>query len=172
MDRPHFANPLAALVDAAAQRLLTAEAVAAWKFNTGGVVVDPRREQEVIEAVATYAVARSVDPDYVKGVFRDQIDATRALEHGRIAQWKLDPASVPADVPELSACRADIDELNRTMVDEIRPAVGLLALTRLRPRPREGQEGGHRRSSPRRAFSAGSGLRHPEVLSLTWMALR
>ena len=119
MDRPHFANPLTALVDAPAQRLLTADAVAAWKFNTGGVVVDPRREQEVIDAVATYAVTRSVDPDYVKGVFRDQIDATRALEHGRIAQWKLDPASVPAHVPELSACRADIDVLNRTMVDEI-----------------------------------------------------
>ena len=119
MDRPHFANPLAALVDAAAQRLLTADAVAAWKFNTGGVIVDPRREQEVIDAVATYAVARGIDPDYVRGVFRDQIDATRALEHGRIAQWKSDPASVPTHVPELSACRADIDVLNRTMVDEI-----------------------------------------------------
>jgi chorismate mutase len=93
--------------------------VAAWKFTTGGVVVDPRREQEVIDAVATYAVARSVDPDFVKDVFRDQIDATRTLEHGRIAQWRLNPASVPADVPELSSCRADIDVLNRTMVDEI-----------------------------------------------------
>jgi chorismate mutase-like protein len=170
MDRPHFVNPLAALVDAAAQRLLTAEAVAAWKFNTGGVVVDPRREQEVIDAVATYAVARSVDPDYVRGVFRDQIDATRALEHGRIAQWRLDPASVPACVPELSACRAT-STCSIARWSTRLPCGGTLALTRLRPRPRECQEVviGARRLD---GLLTGSGVRHAEVLSLTWMARR
>ena len=116
---PGSTNPLAALVDAAAQRLLTADAVAARKFKTGGAIVDPVREQQVIGAVATYAVANGIDPDYVKGVFRDQIDATSALEHHRFAQWRTDPSGVPACVPELWVCRADIDVLNRTMVNEI-----------------------------------------------------
>lgn len=112
-------NPLIGLVDIAGQRLQSAEPVAAVKFMTGGDIADPRREREVIDAVAMEAAARGIDPDYVSAVFRDQIDATVALEYNRIAHWKRNPNAAPAEVQELSACRAIIDALNRTLVHEI-----------------------------------------------------
>jgi chorismate mutase len=112
-------NPLTALVSAAAQRLQTADPVAAYKFVTRGSIEDAPREKAVLDAVGKDAVAQHVDPDYVREVFRDQIDATNAVEYGRFAEWKLDTSGAPVTAPELSASRTAIDALNSTMVDEI-----------------------------------------------------
>ncbi|AKS36724.1 chorismate mutase [Mycolicibacterium goodii] len=112
-------DPLLALVDAAAQRLQTADPVAASKFRSGGAIDDPEREQQVIAAVTADATRHDIDPGYVHDVFRNQIDATSSVEHTRFAQWKLDPAAAPTSAPDLAASRQKIDTLNRTMVDEI-----------------------------------------------------
>jgi len=112
-------NPLVPLVDAAAQRLQVAEPVAATKFLDGGLIEDPVREQQVLDAVAADATNRAIDPGYVTTIFRDQIDATVAIEYQRLAQWKLDPAAAPADAPDLASSRATIDGLNRAMVTEM-----------------------------------------------------
>lgn len=112
-------NPLFPLVDAAAQRLQVAEPVAASKFLDGGLIEDPTREQQVLDAVAGQATDRAIDPAYVTTVFRDQIDATTAIQYTRLAQWKFDPAVAPVDAPDLSASRSTIDGLNRTMVTEM-----------------------------------------------------
>lgn len=112
-------SPLLPLVDAAAQRLQTADPVAANKFRSGGAIEDPRREQQVIDATAAQADNRHIDPGYVRDVFRDQVDATVAVEYGLFSHWKLDPAAAPASAPDLAASRTAIDGLNRTMVDEI-----------------------------------------------------
>lgn len=112
-------NPLTPLVDAAAQRLQTADPVAASKYRTGGAVDDPKREQQVIDAVRTAADAEHIDSSYVAGVFSDQIDATSSVEHTRVAQWKLDPGSAPATAPDLTDSRTTIDRLNQTMVHEM-----------------------------------------------------
>ena len=48
--------------------------------------------------------------------FRDQIDATVAIEYTRLAQWKFDPAVAPVDSPDLASSRGVIDALNREMV--------------------------------------------------------
>jgi chorismate mutase len=112
-------SPLFALVDAAAQRLQTAEPVAAVKYKTGGAVDDPQREQQVIDSVTAAAAARHIDAGYVRDIFRNQMDATNAIEHARFADWKLDPGSAPAAAPDLSASRATIDQLNRAMINEI-----------------------------------------------------
>ncbi|KUI35052.1 chorismate mutase [Mycobacterium sp. GA-2829] len=112
-------SPLTGLVDAAAERLTTAEAVAANKWNTKGPIEDPARVEQVLAAVAADAEARGVDPDRVRRVFRDQISATEAIEYTRFAQWKLDPAVAPTTAPELASSRAVIDGLNRTMVEQM-----------------------------------------------------
>ncbi len=112
-------TPLFALVDAAAQRLQTASAVAASKWTTGGSIEDPAREQQVIDAVTAAAGERGVDPGYVERAFRNQIDATVAVQYDRFSDWKLDPAGAPTTAPNLSASRAAIDTLDRTMVSEI-----------------------------------------------------
>ncbi|WP_029106657.1 chorismate mutase [Mycobacterium sp. URHD0025] len=112
-------SSLLPLVDAAAQRLQTADPVAANKFRTGGPIEDPRREQQVIDATRAEAVGRQIDPAYVSDVFRDQIDATVAVEYGLFSQWKLDPATAPVTAPDLAASRSTIDQLNHTIVNEI-----------------------------------------------------
>jgi chorismate mutase len=112
-------GPLAKLVDDAAQRLQTADPVAAAKYRTGGAVDDPAREREVIDAVTSAATAHNIDPDYVRDVFRNQIDATDSLEHSRFADWKIDPGAAPSEVPDLASSRDTIDRLNTDMVDDI-----------------------------------------------------
>ncbi|GJF08338.1 secreted chorismate mutase [Mycolicibacterium cyprinidarum] len=104
------------LVDAAARRLQIAEPVAASKFHTGGPIEDPVREQQVLDYVSAEATTLRLDPAYVTAAFRDQIDATVAIEYSRLSQWTLDPASAPAQPPDLAASRGIIDALNREMV--------------------------------------------------------
>jgi chorismate mutase len=117
--RADAANPLIELVDAAAQRLQTAEPVAATKWLRGGSIVDPQRVDEVLSAVSADATNRGTDGAHVRRIFTDQIDATEAIEYSRFAQWKLDPASAPGAAPDLAASRATIDGLNTEMVEQI-----------------------------------------------------
>lgn len=117
--RADDANPLDALVDAAAQRLQVADPVAAVKWHTGGAIEDPERVRNQLSALSMAATAEHVDPDYVTRIFTDQIAATEAVEHYRFAQWKLDPSAVPATAADLSASRAQIDALNHVMLTEI-----------------------------------------------------
>jgi chorismate mutase len=113
------ANPLLALVDAATQRLQTAEPVAASKWLTGGSIEDPARVDQVLAAVSANATGRGADAGYVRRLFSDQIAATEAIEYTRFAQWKLDPKSAPGVAPDLAASRATIDRLNTEMVDQV-----------------------------------------------------
>lgn len=117
--RADTANPLAELVDAAAQRLQVADDVAADKWHSGAAIEDPARVQQQLTALASAADAEHLDADYVRRVFTDQIAATEAAEHYRFAQWKLDPAATPAGAPDLAASRARIDGFNRVMLTQI-----------------------------------------------------
>lgn len=112
-------NPLADLVDAATQRLQTAEPVAATKWINGGSIEDPPRVEQVLYAVSASATRKGVEPEYVRQIFTDQVHATEALEYSRFAQWKLDPASAPGVAPDLASSRTTIDRLNTEMVDQI-----------------------------------------------------
>ena len=113
------ANPLYRLVDNAAQRLETADPVAAFKWINGGDITDPQRVNQVMDAVGSDATAHGIDTQYVATVFTDQITATEAIEFTRFAQWKFDTSTAPTTAPALSDSRAAIDGFNKTMVDEI-----------------------------------------------------
>jgi chorismate mutase len=117
--RADDANPLLELVDAATQRLQTAEPVAASKWKTGGSIEDPQRVGQVLAGVGADAKGRGVDVDYVRQIFTDQVHATEAIEYTRFAQWKLDPGAAPGVAPDLSASRAIIDRLNAAMVEQV-----------------------------------------------------
>ncbi len=112
-------SPLTDLVDAAAQRLQTADPVAASKWLTGGPITDPARVRQVLADVAVAAESAGVPTMFVTSVFTDQINATEAIQYSRFAGWKLDPATAPTAAPDLAASRALIDDLNREMVAEI-----------------------------------------------------
>ena len=112
-------NPFLELVDAATQRLQTADPVAASKWKTGGSIEDPQRVDQVLAAVGADAKGRGVDVDYVRQIFTDQVHATEAIEYTRFAQWKLDPGSAPSIAPDLSSSRTIIDRLNAEMVEQV-----------------------------------------------------
>lgn len=112
-------DPLFGLVDAAAQRLQTADPVAASKWLTGGSITDPGRVAQVLAAVARQAESAGVPADFVTTAFTDQINATEAIQYNRFSWWKFDPAAAPLAAPDLSASRALIDDLNQEMVAEM-----------------------------------------------------
>src|SRR3954469_21999465 len=77
------AGPLHRLVDTAAQRLATADPVAATKWINGGPITDTQRAGQVLDAVAGDAAAHGIDPNYLRTVFTDQINATEGIEYAR-----------------------------------------------------------------------------------------
>jgi chorismate mutase len=111
--------PFYNLVDTAAQRLATADPVAASKWLNGGPITDRQRADQVLDAVTADATGRGIDPQYVRTVFTDQIDATEGVEYTRFGQWKLGESAAPTTAPDLSASRAQIDGYNSAMVEEI-----------------------------------------------------
>jgi chorismate mutase len=113
------ADPLYRLVDTAAQRLATADPVAASKWITGGPITDVQRANQVLDAVAADATAHGVDPQYVRTVFTDQINATEGIEYALFGQWKFDESTAPTAAPDLADSRSAIDGYTKTMVDEI-----------------------------------------------------
>lgn len=112
-------GPLHDLIDAAAQRLQTADPVAAGKWLTGGAITDPARVKVVLDQVSAEAQSAGVPTDFVTEVFTDQINATEGIQYARFAGWKFDPATAPVSAPDLTASRAVIDGLNHHMVTEI-----------------------------------------------------
>lgn len=112
-------SPLYTLVDTVAQRLQTAEPVAAFKWINGGPVNDPPRVAVVLDTVAADATAQQVDAMYVRLVFQDQINANEGIQYTRFGQWKLDPAAAPATAADLAASRDAINGFNKTIVNEI-----------------------------------------------------
>jgi chorismate mutase len=112
-------SPLYRLVDTAAQRLQTADPVAAFKWVKGGPIDDPPRSRQVVDSVGIDATKQGIDPQPVRTIFTDQVHATEGIEYSRFGQWKLDPAAAPTTAPDLSASRAAIDGFNHQMVSEM-----------------------------------------------------
>lgn len=112
-------EPLYELVDAATERLQTADPVAASKWLSGAPITDPARAAQVLAAVAADAESVSAPVEYVTRLFTDQINATEAIQYSRFSWWKLDPPAAPDAAPDLSSSRALIDGLNHRMVLEI-----------------------------------------------------
>ncbi|MGB3486391.1 MAG: chorismate mutase [Mycobacterium sp.] len=112
-------SPLYTLVDTAAQRLLTADPVAAFKWINGGPINDPARVTQILDGVGADATSQQLDPEYVRQIFADQINATEGVQFMRFGQWKLDPGAAPGVAPDLATSRTAIDGFNRTMVNEI-----------------------------------------------------
>ena len=120
------ADPLYRLVDTVAQRLATADPVAATKWINGGPITDTKRADQVLDAVGADAVGHGVDAGYVRTIFTDQIAATEGIEYTLFGQWKFAPSTAPTTAPDLAESRTAIDGFNTTMVDEIALQWGLL----------------------------------------------
>lgn len=113
------AEPLHDLVDTAAQRLQTADPVAASKWLTGAPITDTARAAQVLARVTHDAESLGVPTDFATAVFTDQINATEGVQYARFSWWKFDPAAAPATAPDLADSRALIDGLTARMLAEI-----------------------------------------------------
>lgn len=123
----HPYRQLLPFAELSADRLLTADLVAAAKWGTGGPIDDPVRERQVLEAVARQAVDAGADPRLTVRIFRDQIEANKAVQRGLFARWAADPAGAPTDRPDLARVREEINRLNSALVLTIADTAGARA---------------------------------------------
>ncbi|MGY0056145.1 gamma subclass chorismate mutase AroQ [Streptomyces sp. LZ34] len=115
------------IADLSAQRLLTADQVAAAKYRyaapprggTDSPIDDPERERQVLEAVAEQARALGADPEATVRIFRDQIEANKLVQRGLYRRWEADPAQAPTERPDLSKVRLEINRINGELVRAI-----------------------------------------------------
>ncbi|GAA0482380.1 chorismate mutase [Streptomyces olivaceiscleroticus] len=106
-------RPLAAL---SAERLATADLVAAAKWGTDSPIDDPAREQQVLDAVAQRARELGADPARTVAVFRDQIEANKIVQRGLHRAWTADPSRAPTTRPDLAEVREEINRINEGLV--------------------------------------------------------
>lgn len=116
---PAPAGPFDALVGVAYDRLATADTVAASKWSSHGAVEDPAREQAVLDAAATGAARRGLDPAVVAAVFRDQIQASKVVQYGLLEDWTAEPAHAPGAAPDLASIRPVLDGVTPRLLDAL-----------------------------------------------------
>ncbi|GGV29235.1 chorismate mutase [Streptomyces spectabilis] len=107
---------LRTLAALSADRLATADLVAAAKYGTGSPIDDPAREQQVLDAVSRQAVEAGGDPESTVRVFRDQIEANKLVQRALHRQWDADPSSAPTERPDLGKVREEINRVNGELV--------------------------------------------------------
>ncbi|MFI9252814.1 chorismate mutase [Streptomyces sp. NPDC053069] len=109
-------SPLRPMASLAAERLATADLVAAAKWGTDSPIDDPAREQQVLDSVAAQAEQLGADPDDARRVFRDQIAANKIVQRGLFARWTAHPEQAPTIRPDLNVVRQTINRINTDLV--------------------------------------------------------
>ncbi|MGW5735213.1 MULTISPECIES: gamma subclass chorismate mutase AroQ [Streptomyces] len=106
------------LADLAAQRLATADLVAAAKYGTDSPIDDPARERQVLDDVARQARELGADPEATVRIFRDQVEANKVVQRELHRRWDADPAQAPDpdQRPDLAEVRQEINRVNGALV--------------------------------------------------------
>ncbi|MFF4283368.1 gamma subclass chorismate mutase AroQ [Streptomyces kronopolitis] len=108
------------LAELSAQRLATADLVAAAKWGTNTPIDDPAREQQVIDTVRAQAAKVGADPRTIEMIFRDQMTANKIVQRGLYQSWERDPSKVPDERPDLAKdVRPVIDRIDSELVQAI-----------------------------------------------------
>lgn len=107
------------LVELSAKRLDISRQVALAKWDSDHPVADPPgdpREAQVIAAAAQEAAEHGVAPEQANAFFADQIEASKLVQIGLIAQWRRS-GGAPLEP------RADLRTQLRPALDTLRPAL-------------------------------------------------
>lgn len=116
---PDAAGPWDPVVAVVADRLATADAVAASKYASKAAVEDPGRERTVLDAASAAGAARRLEPAEVTAVVGDQIAASKVVQYGLLEDWTDRPASAPTGQPDLAGVRATLDAVTPRLVDTL-----------------------------------------------------
>lgn len=119
---PEAAGAWDPVVGVVADRLATADAVAASKYVSKGAVEDPARERVVLDAATAAGTARRLDPAQVSAVMGDQIAASKVVQYGLLEDWTDQPVRAPAAPPDLAGVRATLDAVTPRLVDALATA--------------------------------------------------
>ncbi|MFL1445469.1 gamma subclass chorismate mutase AroQ, partial [Nocardiopsis protaetiae] len=124
---PPVTVALSPVVELSADRLATAELVAAAKWHSGEPVEAPEREATVLAQTEHSARALGGDPAVALAVMRDQIEANKVIQRGRHADWYAHPDRSPLRAPDLAGARADLDRITPALVGALTDAGAGLA---------------------------------------------
>jgi chorismate mutase len=116
---PHSVSSLHPVVELAAERLATADLVAAAKWGTDSPIDDPAREQQVLDNVAAQATQLGADPDEIRVIFRDQIEANKTVQRGLFQRWTDHPDQAPTTKPDLTVVRQQINRITSALVQAL-----------------------------------------------------
>jgi len=115
-----IAAPAAELEDAIAARLLLMDDVARYKWNHALPVVDPEREDALLERATGDAVAIGLSEAYARRVIAAQIDASRAIQLELVSGWQRDKQPPFANVPDLATVqRPAIDAATHRLLERL-----------------------------------------------------
>ena len=115
-------GPWDPVVTVVADRLATADAVAASKYVSRSGVEDPARERVVLDAAGAAGATRRLDPAEVTRVVGDQIAASKVVQYGLLESWTDRPATAPTVPPDLTGVRTTLDALTPRLVDALASA--------------------------------------------------
>jgi chorismate mutase len=107
------------LTELVVQRLLIGDDVAASKYFSGKPVDDPVREEQILESVRASAVQLGIDPGSTAAFFRAQIEASKVVQRGLLADWAAHPDKAPATGPDLNVIREKLDTLTTQLLAEL-----------------------------------------------------
>jgi chorismate mutase len=106
---PASLQPLLATMN---ERLNIGDLVALTKWDSHKPIQDSAREAQVIANARKEAVSRKLDPDEVAELLAAQIEASKLVQYGLLAQWQA--AGRAPDVP-----RPDLGKEIRPQLDEL-----------------------------------------------------
>jgi chorismate mutase len=117
------ADPMEALRDAVAARLLLMDDVARFKWNAKLPITDPRREAALLERSTASAVALGLPEDYARRVLAAQIEASRTIQAALLDRWRKADQGKFRDVPDLATVqRPAIDRATATFLEALAAA--------------------------------------------------
>jgi chorismate mutase len=93
---------LGKLVHLAAERVMTADTVAAAKWETAQPIENPAREKVIHEAIACQAAHLRIDQSAVQRIFEDQIEANKIVQRALHSEWQTQPAQHLSHHPDLA----------------------------------------------------------------------
>ena len=116
------------LVSLAAQRVMTADTVAAAKWGTNQPIDDPAREKAVMDGVLAQAAKASMNQDIVRRIFEGQMTANKTVQQALYSRWTASPALRPTHRPDLATqVRPVLDRIDAQLLDAIGQAEPLLS---------------------------------------------
>ncbi|MEZ1316226.1 chorismate mutase [Pseudomonas fluorescens] len=99
------------------ERLNIAQSVALSKWDSRTPIQDSAREAQVIANARKQAISRKLDPDEVAELIAAQIEASKLVQYGLLAQWQA--AGKAPDVPRPNLTRdvrPQLDEVQKRLL--------------------------------------------------------